>query len=120
MKEQDEDKNKFKKYWRLILKSRFDLDTNSWKKFRCFSNLMTETDVVDYLIRKNDIFNNSYNLYQDILYYIQHRKHNNFNNIINKDYANISKLMATTLNTLKKYSEYIKNTLEYSYSNGKK
>ena len=120
MKEQDEDKNKFKRYWRLILKSRFDLDTNSWKKFRCFSNLMTETDVVDYLIRKNDIFNNSYNLYQDILYYLQRREHNNFNNIINKDYANISKLMATTLNTLKKYSEYIKNTLEYSYSNGKK
>ena len=118
MKEQDEDKNKFKRYWRLILKSRFDLDTNSWKKFRCFSSLMTETDVVDYLIRKNNIFNNSYNLYQDILYYLQHREHNNFNNIINKEYDNISKLMETTLNTLKKYSEYIKNTLEYSYSNG--
>ena len=79
---------------------------------------MTETDVVDYLIRKNNIFNNSYNLYQDILYYLQHREHNNFNNIINKEYDNISKLMETTLNTLKKYSEYIKNTLEYSYSNG--
>ncbi len=26
--------------------------------------------------------------------------------------------MNTTLKTLKKYSKYIKNTLEYSYSNG--
>lgn len=26
--------------------------------------------------------------------------------------------MDTTLTTLKKYSKYIKNTLEYSYSNG--
>ena len=29
MKENKEDKNKFKKYWRLILKSRFDVDGGS-------------------------------------------------------------------------------------------
>lgn len=38
--------------------------------------------------------------------------------MINKEYKDISKQMQTTLNTLKKYSKYIKNTLEYSYSNG--
>jgi len=32
MKENKDDKNKFKKYWRLILKSRFDVDGGSWKK----------------------------------------------------------------------------------------
>ena len=49
MNEKKEDGTKFKRYWELILKSRFDLDTCFWKKFRCFKNLMTELNVVDYL-----------------------------------------------------------------------
>jgi transposase len=118
MRENQEDKNKFKNYWRLILKSRFDLNTGTWKKFKCFKGLMTETDVVDYLLNKDKFFDNSYMLYQDILYYLQHRDYENFNIVINKKYENISSYMSTTLNTLKKYSKYIKNTLEQPYSNG--
>ena len=70
MKDNKEDKNKFKKYWRLILKSRFDVDSSSWKKFRCFKNLMTEIDVVDYLLNKDKILSNTYDVYQDLLYYL--------------------------------------------------
>ena len=118
MNENKDDRNKFKNYWRLVLKSRFDLDTGSWNKFRCFKNLMTETDVVDYLLNKDTFFENSYDLYQDILYYLQHRNYEGFKRVINKEYKDISKQMQITLNTLEKYSKYIKNTLEYSYSNG--
>lgn len=118
MNENKDDRNKFKRYWRLILKSRFDLNTSTWKKFRCFKNIMTETDVVDYLLNKDKFFENSYDLYQDILYYLQHRDYNGFNITINEIRNDISSHMHTTLKTLKKYSEYIRNTLEYSYSNG--
>ena len=118
MNENKDDRNKFKRYWRFILKSRFDLDTSTWNKFRCFKNLMTETDVVDYLLSKDKFFENSYDVYQDILYHLQHRNYEGFNKVINKEYKNISKQMQTTLSTLKKYSKYIRNTLEYSYSNG--
>lgn len=118
MNENKDDRNKFKNYWRLVLKSRFDLDTGSWKKFRCFKNLMTETDVVDYLLKKDTFFENSYDLYQDILYHLQHRDYKGFEQVINKEYKDISKQMQKTLNTLKKYSKYIKNTLQYSYNNG--
>ncbi len=118
MKENKEDKNKFKRYWKLILKLRFDLDTSSWKKFRCFKNLMIETDVVDYLLTKDEIFENSYNLYQDILYYLQHRDYDGFNKFKNEKQENISLYMNITFKTLKKYSKFMKNTLEYSYSNG--
>ena len=111
-------RNKFKNYWKLILKSRFDLNTNSWCKFRCFKNLMTEVDVVDYLLGKDRLFEISYDLYQDILYHLQHRDYKGFEKVINIEYKDISKQMKTTVNTLKKYSKYIKNTLEYSYSNG--
>ena len=118
MNENKDDRNKFKRYWRFILKSRFDLYTSTWNKFRCFKNLMTETDVVDYLLSKDKFFENSYDVYQDILYHLQHRNYEGFNKVINKEYKNISKQMQTTLSTLKKYSKYIRNTLEYSYSNG--
>lgn len=118
MNENKDDRNKLKRYWRFILKSRFDLDTSTWNKFRCFKNLMTEIDVVNYLLSKDKFFENSYDLYQDILYHLQHRNYEGFNKVVNKEYKDISKQIQTTLNTLKKYSKYIKNTLEYSYSNG--
>lgn len=118
MNENKVDRNKYKRYWRFILKSRFDLDTSTWNKFRCFKNLMTEVDVVDYLLSKDKFFENSYDLYQDILYHLQHRNYKGFYQVINKEYKYISKQMQTTLTTLKKYSKYIKNTLKYSYSNG--
>ena len=118
MNENKEDRNKYKNYWRFILKSRFDLNASSWSKFRCFKSLMTEIDVVDYLLSKDKIFENSYDLYQDILYHLQHRDYKGFSQVINQKYKDISKQLQTTLNTLRKYSKYIKNTLEYSYSNG--
>lgn len=118
MNENKDDRNKFKRYCRFILKSRFDLDSSTWNKFRCFKNLMTEIDVVNYLLSKDKFFENSYDLYQDILYHLQHRNYEGFNKVVNKEYKDISKQIQITLNTLKKYSKYIKNTLEYSYSNG--
>ena len=79
---------------------------------------MTEVDVVDYLLNKDKFFENSYDLYQDILYHLQHRNYNGFEKVINIEHKDISKQMQTTLSTLRKYSKYIKNTLEYSYNNG--
>ena len=90
MNQNKDDSTKFKRYWRLILKSRFDLDTSCWKKFRCFKNLMTEIDIVDYLLSKDKFFENSYDLYQDILYHLQHRDYEGFSQVINQKYKDIS------------------------------
>ena len=59
---------------------------------------MTEIDVVNYLLNKDEFFENSYNLYQDILYALQHRDYEMFVNVIETDYDNISKQMKTNLN----------------------
>lgn len=118
MKTNKEYQTKFKRYWRLILTSRFDLNNSKWKKFRCFKEYMTESDVVDHLINTNEELKESYIAYQDILYYLQRRNYNNFYNIINQKYENVSERMKTTINTLSKYAEYICNTLEQPYSNG--
>lgn len=109
---------KMKRYWRLLLKSRLDLDCSKWKKFLCFKNLMTEVDVVDYILNQNQELKATYDLYQNILYSLQHKDYELFQNIINLDYKNISSYMKTSLNTLRQFSSYIKNTLELPYSNG--
>ena len=106
------------KYWRLLLKSRLDLDCSKWKKYLCFKSLMTEVDIVDYILEHNTELKETYELYQNILYALQHRDYELFKNIINIEYKNISSYMQTSLNTLKQFSPYIQNTLELSYSNG--
>ena len=91
MNENKEDRTKFKRYFKLVLKSKFELDTSSWKKFKCFKSSMTEVDVVGYLLSKDKFFENSYDLYQDILYHLQHLNYI----VINQEYKDISKIFKT-------------------------
>ena len=118
MRENKENYRKFKRYWRLFLTSRFDLDCSSWKKYLCFKNLMTEVDIVDYLLDLSPKLKASYNLYQNILYALQNKNYELLETILNSDFGEISKYMKTSINTLKEFLPYIKNTLETSYSNG--
>lgn len=118
MKKDKTNYRKMKRYWRLLLKARLDLDSSVWKKYLCFKNLMTEVDIVDYILDQNEELKNTYYLYQNILYSLQHKDYDLFKKIINKDYDNISEYMKTSLNTLREFSIYIKNTLEQPYSNG--
>jgi len=118
MKKNKKHYRKFKRYWRLILKSRLELDCSCWKKYLCFKNLMTEVDVVDFLLDLDEELKETYNLYQNILYALQHRDYSLFNEIISISYDKISSYMKTSLNTLNEFSPYIKNTLSLPYNNG--
>ena len=109
---------KYKRYWRLLFKPRLELDSSYWKKYICFKNLMTEVDIVNYLLDQSEELKATYNLYQSILYSLQRKDYKLFNKIINKEYKNISEYMITSINTLREFSEHIKNTLERPYSNG--
>lgn len=118
MKMKKENYRKFKRYWRLILKPRIELESSYWKKYICFKNLMTEVDVVEYLLSQSVELRATYDLYQSILYSLQRNNYELFEIVINMEYKNISEYMKTTLNTLKEFKEHIKNTLEQPYSNG--
>lgn len=109
---------KMKRYWRLLFKPRFELDCSKWKKYICFKNLMTEVDVINYILNQNIELKETYELYQSILYALQRNDYGLFENIIEKDYETISDYMRVSLNTLKEFKEHIKNTLEQLYSNG--
>lgn len=118
MKNDKENYRKMKRYWRLLFKPRFELGCSKWKKYICFKNLMTEVDVINYILNQNIELKETYELYQSILYALQRNDYGLFENIIEKDYETISDYMRVSLNTLKEFKEHIKNTLEQPYSNG--
>jgi len=113
--------NKYKRYWKLLLKNRNDLDTINYKKVFCFKQMMCEEDIVNYLLDLNTELRDTYELYQDLLNCIKSKNPDRFNTIlenIKKDYPNISNYMKTSLKSIKEYKEYILNTLKYDYTNG--
>ena len=109
--------NKMKRYWKLILKDRNELDYSKWKKYTCFNNLMTQSSVVDYLISIDKELLNTYEVYQNILYSIKNNKYNSLEVILNNTSDKISTYMKTSVKTLKEYLPHIKNTLRAKVSN---
>ena len=118
MKKDKGNYRKMKRYWRLLLKPRLELESSYWRKYTCFKNLMTEVDVVDYILNQNEELKNTYDLYQNFLYALQRKDYKLFKEMIDKEYSGISTYMQTSLNTLNEFSPYIKNTTEQPYSNG--
>ena len=109
---------KFKRYWRLILKSREDLDVSKWKRFTCFDSLMTEADVVNFLINLDEEFKNTYLVYQEILYSLKNKNYDLLKKTLNNNFLNISSYMKTSIKTLLDFLPFIKNTFNNNYHNG--
>ena len=118
MKKDKDNYNKLKRYWKLILKSQDELNNSKWRKWRCFDKLMTQSDVVSYLINTHVELKETYEIYQNILYSIKNNKYNNLEIILNKTSNKISSYMNTSVKTLKEYLPYIKNTLSNPYHDG--
>ena len=118
MKKDKKNYNKLKRYWKLILKPRNKLDTSKWKKYKCFDNMMTKQDVVDYLINTSEEFKQTYNIYQNILFTLQNKSYSELKQVLDSNNDKISSYMKTTIKTFKKYLPYIKNTLNDPYYNG--
>ena len=118
MKKNKDNYNKLKNYWKNILKSRFELDCSSWRRYKCFKNLTTEQDIVDYLVSLDKEFEETYQIYQDLLYAFQNNNFTVLETTLNNKYNNISEYMKTSIKTLKGYVKYIKNTFNTGYHNG--
>ena len=109
--------NKMKRYWKLILKDRNELDYSKWKKFTCFSHLMTEIDVVNYLLDQNVELKTTYYKYQELLQSIKEKNYNNFLYAINNINNSISDYMKTSIKTLIEFKDNIYNTFNNNYHN---
>ena len=110
--------NKLKRYWKLLLKSKDELNFENWKKYTCFNKYMTESDVVNYIINTNIELKNTYDVYQDLLTSIKNKDYNSFIYILNKHNDNISSYMKTSIKTLFEFKDMIINTFNNIYHNG--
>lgn len=118
MKHEKNNYNKLKRYWKLLLKKQDDLDYSKWKNFTCFSNLMTESDVVSYIINIDIELKETYFKYQKLLSAIKDKNYNNFIYEINNINNNVSNYMKTSIKTLNEFKNMIFNTFNTNYHNG--
>ena len=109
---------KLKKYWKLILKDKRELDKDNKKFQKCFKKEMSQYDIVSYLLNTNEELYETYHVYQSILYSIDTRNKNIFLSIINGKNIKISKYMKKAIKTFRNMKEYIVNAFDYEYSNG--
>ena len=110
--------NKMKRYWKLILKDRNELDYSKWKKFTCFPHFMTEIDVVNYILDQSAELKATYYKYQELLQSIKEKNYNDFLYAINNINNNISDYMKTSIKTLIEFKDNMQNTFNNNYHNG--
>ena len=109
---------KLKKYLKLKLKDKRELDKDNKKYQKCFKKEMSQYDIVSYLLNTNEELYETYQLYQSILYSINTRNKEIFLSIINGKNMKVSKYMKKAINTFRNMKEYILNAFDYEYSNG--
>lgn len=109
---------KLKKYWKLILKDKRDLDKDNKSYQKCFRKEMSQYDIVSYLLNTNKELYETYKVYQSIIYSIDTRNKDIFLSIIHSQNKGVSKYMKKALKTFKNMEQYIVNAFDYEYSNG--
>ena len=110
---------KLKRYWKLFLKESNDLDYQTHHYHRLFKKVITETEIMDYLLSLNSQLKETYQLYQDLLYCSKKNDYEGFKDLIlmTKKHE-LSPSMETSILTLKKHLPRIKNTFQSTLSNG--
>jgi transposase len=109
---------KMKRYWRLILKYENSLDYTNYRKYTCFKNLITEKQVVEYILDQNETLKQTYRAYQSILYCIKAKDVELLKNTLENMNYEVSEYMTTAINSIKEHEEYIVNSLQTNYTNG--
>jgi len=122
MNQNKQNYTKLKRYWKLLLKYRADIDTGEYRRYLCYKQWMCEEDVLNDLLCIDSELNNTYELYQDLLRSIKTKNIAKFNRIIDDYkkgvYKNISGYMITSMATIISHQDMILNTLESTYHNG--
>lgn len=118
MNKTDKNYKFYKKYWKLILKDRQNLDAVTLKYHRLFDKKMREIDIVDAILQTNSELEVNYNIYQDIKCAIKLKNIKLLDLVISNEDPLISEYMKTALKTLRKYKGYVANMMSTNYTNG--
>ena len=101
------------------MKNEDELDRVNKKYSKCFNKVVSQYDIVQYLINTDTTLNYVYNLYQGIIKSIAKRNKEKFLNIIhNVDNNRINKYAKKAIKTFLNFESYIVNAFDYELSNG--
>ena len=110
--------NKFKRYWKLLLKDENDLNDSEFRSYRCFRKLMRECDIVSYLTGSDPQPQETYDLYQSLLHALKKKDPDQFFLHCNNASPNISNYMKKSVRTFLQNESGIRNSMLYTWSNG--
>lgn len=107
--------NKYKRYWKLILKPMESLELFTYKKVRLFKEWKTEKGIVNHIITSNSQLNNTYYYVNKLRLCLKNNDFYTFIQVISSvEISGIHTKLKTVIRSLRKYIEYIKNTIEYN------
>ena len=109
---------RLKRYWKLIQKPYLELNSTRFDKWVHFDRWKSARDVVMESIGVNETLLNTYECYQILLKDIQNADIISLKAHLEYYLDNVSDAMRTSINTLLKDFEYVKNCLEINITNG--
>ena len=112
--------NKLKRYWKLILKNRDDLQSYHYNYYRLFDWLTHSQGIVDYLLQEVPSLKPEYETVHELREAFKERNFNEFKEeLMNVQTKHLSDGLNRVLQTFKKFLPYLQNTCEYpTLSNG--
>ncbi|MDY4011155.1 MAG: ISL3 family transposase [Fusobacterium gastrosuis] len=113
-------KKMLKAEWQLFLKDSNNLCSTRYYYSR-LKGMYSSLEKVEYMLKNTDGITEEYDIYQILQFALKNNNFNLFENTVNKALKakeKISKNMIVSLRTLKKYMNYIKNTMDISITNG--
>jgi len=109
---------KLKRFWKILLKKRKDVDHIKFKYNYSFRKCMTEGEILEYLLSISEVIETAYNIYQSIRYAFEVKDFNRLSSTVKSTYNHLSDSVATSLKTCKKYLGFMQNAVTFKFSNG--
>ena len=107
-----------KNFWRLVLADEDKIDYEKYFYNRSFGKLVTRRDVLNYILSLDKSFRASYEITQEVRKAVKDRDEVSLKELMDMDTTNLPRGIAKAIKTMKRYREYMINSVKYEYSNG--
>lgn len=107
-----------KNFWRLVLVDGETVKDDKYFYNKSFGRCVSRREVLDHILSLDEAFRKSYEITQEVRRAVKERNAEELSNLMDTDRTGLCKGVAKAIKTMKKYKEYMLNSVEYEYSNG--
>ena len=80
--------------------------------------MVTRQDLLNYILSLDKSFKTSYEITQEVQKAIKHRDEVSLKELMDMDITSLPRGISKTIKTMRRYREYMVNSVKYEYSNG--